>query len=158
MAIRAKKHMPQRLFNFGASSIARMHLISGAPLPQLVALVSSRSSYRDAHVQRDWLEAAEQALKLLRERDVSSPEAVLHHFQYFVDEYEPDGRPRRRRPWGSLFSRAKLNPRRKQEFLDLFETFCVRARAGLVPLAPPGWPGDRSAFREFFTPRARRAT
>ena len=90
----AKKHMPQRLFNFGASSIVRMHLISGKPLHELVALVASRSTYVDEEVARDWLEAAEQALTLLRERDVASPEAILHHFQYFIDNFEPDGRPR----------------------------------------------------------------
>ena len=142
----AKKYMTQRVFNMGAASIAKIHLLTGKSIEELAAMVFSsyRESYVDDGTEGDWVISARVALKLLEDQEAPSPDELLNHFQYFVENYEPDGLPRKKGLFGgTLFNKAEQNLKRKEDFLKLLESYYIGARAGIVPLAPAGWPGNR---------------
>jgi hypothetical protein len=116
----AKRYMPQRVFNYGAASIAKMHLLTGKSVEEIATIVFSsyKHSYIDDGTERDWIISTRQSLTFLKERKAPAPTELLNHFQYFVDNYEPDGLPRRKRLFGgTIFNKAEQNPRRKEDFL-----------------------------------------
>ena len=142
----AKRYMPQRVFSVGAASIAKMHLLTGKSIEEVAAMVfaSYKDSYIDDGTEGDWVASAREALKFLEENEVPTPAELLNHFQYFVENYEPDGSPRKKRIFGgTMFNKAEQNIQRKENFLKLLESYYIGARSGIVPLAPAGWPGNR---------------
>jgi hypothetical protein len=141
-----KKYMPQRVFNFGAASIVKAHLLTGREIEEIATKIfaSYRNSYIDDGTEKDWILAAHEALIFIENNEVPAPTELLNHFQYFVDNYESDGRPRKKRIFGgTIFNKAKQNLQRKEDFIKLLESYYVGARAGIVPIAPAGWPGNR---------------
>lgn len=135
----AKQYMPQRVFSYGAASIAKLHLLTGKSIEALatMAFASYRQSYIDDGTEKDWVVSARQALKFLEENEAPAPDKLLDHFRYFVEHYEPDSSPRKKRIFGgTMFDKAKQNIRRKEDFLKSLESYYIGARAGIVPLGP----------------------
>ena len=135
-------YMPQRVFEVGAASIAKVHLLKGISIAESAAALWAQysTSYIDDGVEEDLKSAAVEAIKTLEEMEEPSPIKLLHHFQYFTINYDEEGKPRKKKLFGgTLFSRDPQNKNRKQDFLQRLAAYYAGVRASIMPLAPEGW-------------------
>lgn len=138
-----KKFVPQSLFDLGAASIAKVHLLNDVPIAEHAEFVYEqwyRDAYLDDGVQEDWIWAAGEALRIVDVLPASLRESALHHFEYFSDKYHPDGR---RRAWrlldGTRYNQAPHNPRRREDFSRNLLAFLAMYVQGRAPAPPAGW-------------------
>jgi len=138
--------MPQRVFNAGVASIAKMHLQTDNNIDDLASHVYTyyKDSYKNDGVQEDWIISAKETIEYIEKNEIPEPIELLTHFQFFVDNFEPDGSPRKKKIFrGTFFNKADKNLNRKRDYLVLLKKYSVLAQNGLAPLAPKGWPENR---------------
>ena len=135
-------YMPQRVFEVGAASIAKMHLDLGRPVDALAAEIweNYATAYINDGVENDLKNAATEAIQMLETLEAPSPAEFLNHFQYFTIHYDEEGKPRKKKMFGGTwFNKAAQNKNRRQDFIKRLSSYYIGAIAGLMPLAPDGW-------------------
>lgn len=136
----AKKYMPQRVFNYGAATIAQLHLGTEMSIEELAAqfFLPYCDAYTDDGVEQDWIDVAQQATELLIENNIPHPEGFLHHFSFYIEHYEPDGSPRKKKVLSGTWSnQEERNLQRKEDFIRQLIIYYAEVMAGKAPLAPP---------------------
>lgn len=137
-----KKYMPRDVFEVGAATVARMHLLSGKP-PEDIAMMAWQnyaSSIIDDNVVQDLVRAAEEGVAWLQKINAPALPEFFDHLRWYLLHHDDQGNPRRRK-WlnGLMFSRSRKDVDRVDNFHKKLVAYYVGLTTGQMPPAPQGW-------------------
>ena len=152
-AFRAKRYMDQRVFEFAAASIARLHLLAGADIDYCASGLarSYQRSYCAAEANalpRDWsavvtsmLQGAQHALKSADREPTPELQAELfRHFGWYAFNFERNGTPKPQKTLnGTVFNQADFTPGRVAHGAMDFAVYAIALVFGQAPAAPADW-------------------
>ena len=137
-----KKHIPRDVFENGACVVADAYF-KGAVTTDDVALLlweGYKDLVVDDGVLAHWSSAGGCAAVWLEINDAKDPEEFLHHFQWYVLNFDEDDQPRKEGFLkGLIFTKSEPDEFRVEHFLERLKKYYFRVRDGKAPLAPPGW-------------------
>ena len=97
---RVNRYMPQRLFDYGVATMARIHQVKGTNIDDLVSYATThyKTGYADRGLPEKWETGIRAALKICRDLKLSPDDAdtILFTYRYYVSNFYDDGR---RIPW-----------------------------------------------------------
>ena len=134
-------YMPERVFEYGAISIAMLHVGTGRPIEEMARTVfqNYEGSYLDDNVLEQWIEAAGEAVEAIDRLfpdidDKDEKVGTLKTLQQSVKNYAPDGKKRRKKVLGGTrFNKEKEpNYERVDQFSQHLMIYHVLLRLGKI--------------------------
>jgi hypothetical protein len=133
-------YMPEDLFEFGAYTIAMIHVAKGLPIEDVADRLhkSYKNSYLDDDIRDQWVEAANIVIGLVETHfpnlEPRVKASTLKHIQTAVMEYQPDGKKRRKKLFGgTIFNKSKTaNYQRTKTLSRNFICYHALLSVGLI--------------------------
>lgn len=134
-----KKYLQQKLFDYGAAAIARLHLLKGTDLDQIAASVANeyQGLYADDDLAHKWKAAALEALTVCKQLQLadSDADAILFAYAHYVNHFDEEGQriPFFKRIGGTSFHYERTPiPHPVESFRDRFSRFALMGKAGIL--------------------------